>query len=275
MELGSGSYLVRSEDDPSQPIVPNSVALSADTSRIAYYTYGLYPTQSGLGALHILPGLRDSIDLYDMTPDFTTGYLASPEFSPDGRYLAFYGALYPGGNTMLNVIDMENPNATPLSVDAFYGAMQSSSIAWSPSGDSVFFSGLSTPASAYGINVLDVRSGEVSSLSYSSGVDLFPASSPDGRSFAFVRVDATKGSYDIYISTLNGKLRRVTGSGTPKSFPEWSPDGTKLLFIESDPGRLDLHGNLNRLDLHTLQVDTLDQGAYRGFWQSTPATAGR
>ena len=62
-----------------------------------------------------------------------------------------------------------------------------------------------------------------------------PRPSPDGRSIAF---DSDRdGERGVYVADANGRgARRVSGKGFA-AVPSWSPDGRRLAFVRSEPGR--------------------------------------
>ena len=72
-------------------------------------------------------------------------------------------------------------------------------------------------------------------------LELDPAWSPDGSKIAFVSnrdapVDATyANSYDIYVTNADGTGEPVRISAQPgnESDPNWSPDGSKLLYVST------------------------------------------
>jgi TolB protein len=83
-----------------------------------------------------------------------------------------------------------------------------------------------------------------------TGYDISPAWSPDGRTIAFARGDRTLFEADgseateaIYVANADGTgLRQVLKSAAPGSaegmreliFPEWAPDGARLAFHYTD-----------------------------------------
>jgi Tol biopolymer transport system component len=70
--------------------------------------------------------------------------------------------------------------------------------------------------------------------------DLAPAYSPDGAQLAFLSLRDSNAGGEIYVSNLSGSnQRRLTTNGDGAAGPKfsplvWSPDGTKIAFVELD-----------------------------------------
>ncbi len=61
-----------------------------------------------------------------------------------------------------------------------------------------------------------------------------PTISPDGRSIAFVALG------DLWVATIGQAPRRLTDDPWVETHPDWSPDGSRLLFSSDRAGSLDL-----------------------------------
>ena len=69
----------------------------------------------------------------------------------------------------------------------------------------------------------------IKSLTQSKHIDTAPAFSPDGRKVAFV--SDRSGSPQIYIMNIrNGRVDRISKSGSYNTAPAWSPDGANLVW---------------------------------------------
>lgn len=92
----------------------------------------------------------------------------------------------------------------------------------------------------------------------------FPA--PDGKHFAFVRInDGT--NWDVYIGDLaGGEPRRVTFNPAFDGFPAISPDGKKMLFTRSKGQRF-----MSDLYTHVMDISSLGIGPEK--FTSVPAKA--
>jgi Tol biopolymer transport system component len=72
-------------------------------------------------------------------------------------------------------------------------------------------------------------------LTDAPGHDICPAYSADGKQIAFCS-DRT-GAYEIWVMKANGKQeRQITRLGTSATFPDFSPDGSRLAFAAPPPG---------------------------------------
>lgn len=85
----------------------------------------------------------------------------------------------------------------------------------------------------------------LSQITFASGVDEYPAWSPDGTRLAFNREVA--GYRNIWIKDLNtGSERQITNTNTDNIQPVWSPDGSALLFVRANQS----HGKIGLSDIY-------------------------
>jgi dipeptidyl aminopeptidase/acylaminoacyl peptidase len=113
----------------------------------------------------------------------------------------------------------------------------SSPIAWSRDGKSIVFVRQETPSTGdqflSRIQVLDIASGQIRSLTGSTGLEGYPVVSPDGSKIAYWRNrDARPWNYqDVWLSDFGGGAGRDIGTALDKNvyLTQWSPNGDWLL----------------------------------------------
>ena len=191
---------------------------------------------------------------------------ASARSSPDGKQVSFVSALALDGsdaantNSIANIwrINADGTGLTPLTraIASNDGILSISSAQWSPDGTKLVFSsarnvdGSDSPNPSGISNVWRVNADGTGLIALTqatvAGASSFnPQWSPDGTKIAFsssLNVDGTNtanpnGTSNIWVMDASGggrtPLTRATAASAGSSIPEWSPDGTKLVFSSS------------------------------------------
>src|SRR4029079_1246703 len=71
--------------------------------------------------------------------------------------------------------------------------------------------------------------GNTKQLTNNTGLEVQPSISPDGRTIAYAQ--ATPGGYRIYVRQISGgRAIPLTDSIGDAEWPQWSPDGSKILY---------------------------------------------
>lgn len=90
------------------------------------------------------------------------------------------------------------------------------------------------------IFVLDPATGKSTPLISTPGRDATPTFSRDGSMFVYWRDAASPGTYELAITNVDGTIvRALTHPRAPTSIV-WSPDGARLLVVDSSPDTLSI-----------------------------------
>ena len=160
-------------------------------------------------------------------------------WSPDGRLLAM--AALSGGAPVLTIL-----NAASGSVERelpIRDADQVFNPTWSPDGRRIAFSALHN---GFGdLEVIDLETATVRSLTSDAFADLHPAWSPDGRTIAFSTDRFTSsletltfGEFRLAsIDVESGRISELPSIANAKNIdPHWSQDGDNLYFVSDGDG---------------------------------------
>jgi len=141
-------------------------------------------------------------------------------------------------------------------------------LSWSPDGRSIAFTRQATPHfgdnDQIAVNILDVATGAIRSLTKHTTNEGWPAYSPDGSSIAYwyPRDGLPPSVTEVHVSPAGGgedkNLTRPLDRDIGKTF--WMPDGKSLLVVAYDGARVSawlqpLEGEARRLDLGNLNPD--------------------
>jgi Tol biopolymer transport system component len=169
-----------------------------------------------LGVLWLVPAAggparRLTDDLFD---------IAQPDWSPDGRTLAFQS--YRDGNFDVWTIHADGTGLRKLTS----GPFDHREPRFSPDGGRLVFS--SDVGGSYGIHVLDVATSSVTRLTDTAAEEYEPTWSPDGSKVAFVVADTR---IDVVTVADGTRTTAVTvPAGQVIHSPMWTPDGSDLVY---------------------------------------------
>jgi len=122
---------------------------------------------------------------------------------------------------------------------------------WSPDGQKIAFDGPAKPIESGSwfeshINLVDVASGEVTTLTSGHGTYGTPAFSPDGKRIAFAGYPDHDTSYPVpklYSIEADGSNERILAEDLPDGPTglQWAPDSREVYFTMNDRGARNLH----------------------------------
>jgi len=161
-----------------------------------------------------------------------------PVWSPDGKWIAFFG--YLDGGYDLWAVAPDGSNQHKLT----WGPFDDREPAWSHDGTRIAFAADrgSPLGSSYNIWMLDVRSGEISQLTNNPSENRMPSWSPDDKEVAFS--STRDGGVSVWaVSVADHKERKVSTATGVVEAPSWSPGG-KILYHSAANGesRLEVDG---------------------------------
>jgi eukaryotic-like serine/threonine-protein kinase len=156
------------------------------------------------------------------------GKVRVPAISPDGKYLAY--ASGETGNRSLVVRQLATDSEVTVVPPT---ALNFATIAFSPSGDYVFYTQTS---SNYGLNTLyQVPTLGGTQKKLIEDVDSAPTFSPDGKRMAFIRHSSKEAEDIVFTANADGSniARLISRKQTEFDFfstPAWSPSGDEILI---------------------------------------------
>jgi len=161
-----------------------------------------------------------------------------PRWSPDARQLAFLRDR--GGDEQFDIwlVDRDGEHERNLTNEP--GVMHRD-IAWSPDGTKLVYTA-NSGGKAFGIQVIDLATGEKRAITDGSRDDMQPRWSPDGTLLVFwSRRETTRTNADLYVVASTGgdttRLETREGKDGESTDPQWSPDGARISFTTDTRGR--------------------------------------
>jgi TolB protein len=197
-------------------------AWSADSSKIAYTSWRTrYPE---INIKTVLGGVRLSF------PSFHS-MASSPDFSPDGKSIAFSARSPETGFANLYVASADGSRRVNITGSSSVDTSPS----WSPTGRQIaFVSDRTGPPELY---IIDADGSNLRRLTAEGGSSDSPDWSPDGRYIALTWRPKQQPNFDIYIYDLtNTRMFQLTSNSRNNENPAWAPDGRHLAFQSNRDG---------------------------------------
>ena len=186
------------------------------------------------GDIYVLNPLDGETQRITNTGQITWG----PDWSPDGRKIAFYDQRSNPNSNQIYVMDADGSNLQAITP---YPATNTDP-AWSPDGSQFAFVSDNPPA----LYRMDAD-GSNSQLLYQDTVNLYQVRSlrwsPDGQKIAFHLQNSADTMADIYVINANGTgLTNLTQSFSDRNRrPYWSPDGQRIVFESKRDGNQEIY----------------------------------
>lgn len=176
----------------------------------------------------------------------------SADWSPDGTKIVLQsnrdGSPEGWDGYDVYVMDADGSNIRRLTREPGFDAAP----AWSPDGSRIAFMSSRDDKSRSEIYVMTVDGSKAWRLTHDKRAAARPAWSPDGERIAFMSTRSNrKQAYDgdeleIYVMDADGaNIQRLTRRPNADGHPDWSPDGTKIVFTlygDGNDGYGDEHG---------------------------------
>ncbi len=262
------------------------VTLSPDGARLAYTVVRNDRPGRPYSQVHIMT-LAGGRDISFSNEKESSG---SPEWSPDGQWIAYSGKL--GDKSGLIVAHPDGAGAKFLSaLEGTNNPLPTTGrrFAWSPdskrlafvhavpgpeaadlAGDPIVITRyLYKPDADEGnshfndnrrlhIFVADIASGQIRQLTSGTHYEHSIDWSPDGREIAFVSNREPNEdqffNYDLFaLDVASGAMRRITATENAEYEPRWSPDGKTIVYLGTSRGLTDLETTME--DTHVWLID--------------------
>ena len=263
-----------------------TVQFSPDGSRIAYTITRNDGPRGPIGQLWIMT-VADGKSIMLSSGDEGSG---NPEWSPDGKWVAYSGKSEGKSGLMIARLDgggkkflapMEGTNSplpttgktiawSPDSRHIAYVAAQPGPETADASGDPIVITRyLYKPTASEGnshfndnkrlhIFVIDPETGTSRQLTSGTHYEHSIDWSPDGKEIAFISNRESNEdqffNYDVFaLNAANGEMRRLTSTESAEYRPRWSPDGKTILYQATKRGLTDLETTME--DTHAWVMD--------------------
>jgi TolB protein len=248
-----------------QPNAMNPFELSPNGTVLLYAT-----PNSAVNSTYHLKNVTTGVDVVLTSIGGSGGTVA---FSRDGTRIAFYEeADQSGRQDRLVVANVDGTGRVVVtdSAASLNGSIEEG-LAWSAAGDRLYLTRYeSGQIELWSIGVDGSTLTRLSGLMQSATMQ---AVSPDGKKIAFTAVTIGVQGADIWIVDADGSNPHQVTSGLAAGhvtrYPNWSPDGKKIIYTDSDGSGGLLSGALRMVDVASGTSTLLDAGpnVMWGYWE--------
>ena len=221
----------------------------------------------------------DGTQLTRLTPENSEIYSADPAYSPDGTRIAFDGCIGPIVNDACTnegifVMTADGRNTEQVTFESPASRFQDNEVQWSPDGTHFVFQRLRFSDGLIAVYTVKVDGTDFHRLSPWQLDGEHADWSPDGRLIVFESYGdgaPTGVSTNVFTVHPDGShltdVTRDEGGAVNATNPAWSPDGTKIVFVQL-PGS----GAFGNADIFTMNADGSDirQVTASTFWDFRP-----
>jgi serine/threonine protein kinase len=210
--------------DPSKP-TDRFYSISPDSEHIAYSDI-----QAGQSDIWVTD--RTGQTTLRLTNDEFID--TQPVWTPDGKSVVYSTSR--NGVRQIFVAYLDGRNPTPLTVnDSNIDVLDVS-----PDGTRILYA---TGREDSDLWRVDLDGGKETQLTVDTGIELWPAVSPDGQKFAFQSLPAASGTTVFtsfpFIKSLNTDSSEIR-IATDGFIPTWSPDGSRIAFLRQTNGQTNI-----------------------------------
>jgi len=206
------------------PIIQASSAQAVFPSRNGRIVFSTNNQESGSQIFTVRVDGTGEVQLTNVPPENNA---VDPNFSPDGRRIAFWSDV--SGNPEIWVMKADGSHQTQLTDNRKH---QNFTPNWSADGSRIVFARCTFPFGLQEchIAVMNADGTGITNLTKGHWGDYMPEYSPDGTQILF---DSNRGGYDsaIWVMKADGSgLKRLTAPELEGFWADWSPDGSHIVF---------------------------------------------
>lgn len=197
-----------------------SPAWSPDGAKLLYEDH-----VDGDGDIYVMD--RDGGNVVNLT-ERSDADEASPEWSPNGRWIVFASTRARPGSGLFDIYKMRANGTRVQRLTS--NRVQDWTPTWSPSGGRIAFVRITN------VEHIFVMRADGSRVRNITGEDdgASPDWSPDGKRIAYQALNSDGGEVDVYTIRPDGsRMRRLTRDGGNEQSPSWSPNGRRIAFAKS------------------------------------------